>query len=241
MTEIGEGDIEFAWADAWLSVPRFRRYVDACGGSRERALRLYEWNLDLGAVLMKDISRFEVALRNAYDRVMCERVSVEEHWLFDEKSPVVCELFRRARSGEMRDANALNRRMIREATPRGTHPVRPESVVAHLPFGFWAHLTDRAHERILWIPCLRHAWPLGTSRSELDAKIRSINVARNRIAHHERLFAPADPALEPVVIDRLLVELFDELVPEANIYAGAQTPVERFLAGHPYADVVKEA
>ena len=75
----------------------------------------------------------------------------------------------------------------------------------------------------------------------MDAKIRSINVARNRIAHHEHLFAPADPALEPVVIDRLLVELFDELVPEAEIYAGAQTPVERFLAEHPYDDVVKEA
>lgn len=39
----------------------------------KRALSLYEWNIDLGRVLMRDIAHFEVALRNAYDRVMRDR------------------------------------------------------------------------------------------------------------------------------------------------------------------------
>lgn len=62
-----------AWAGRWLSVRRLEPYLAACGGDAERALSLYEWNIDLGGVLMRDIAHFEVALRNAYDRVMRER------------------------------------------------------------------------------------------------------------------------------------------------------------------------
>lgn len=60
------------WMERWLSEPRLRRYLDVCQGDFARALELYEWNLDLGAALMKDIAYFEVALRNAYDRMMRE-------------------------------------------------------------------------------------------------------------------------------------------------------------------------
>lgn len=34
---------------------------------------LYEWNAALAQVIMCEICHFEVALRNAYDHVMCER------------------------------------------------------------------------------------------------------------------------------------------------------------------------
>jgi hypothetical protein len=35
---------------------------------------LYEWNLRLGAALMRDIAHIEIAVRNAYDRAM------RQHW-----------------------------------------------------------------------------------------------------------------------------------------------------------------
>lgn len=72
-------------------------------------MELYEWNLDLGAALMKDIAYFEVALRNAYDRMMRERYVEGGNWLLDDQSPVNRELPRKTRSGSVRDANALNR------------------------------------------------------------------------------------------------------------------------------------
>ena len=97
------------WMERWLSEPRLRRYLDACQGDFARALELYEWNLDLGAALMKDIAYFEVALRNAYDRMMRERYVEDGNWLLDGQSPVNRELPRKTRSGSVRDANALNR------------------------------------------------------------------------------------------------------------------------------------
>lgn len=234
MLEEREGDAVRAWAEPWLSAPRFQRYLDACSGDSLRALALYEWNLDLGAALLKDISYFEVALRNAYDRVLAVWNSGGRHWLFDDDSPVRKPLLRTTRSGEVRDVNALNRRAIDAALPRGHRPPRAGSVIAHLSFGFWAHLTDRAHERTLWIPYLRHAWPDGTSRSELDAKIRLINTVRNRIAHHEHLFDPSDSALEPLHIGRLSGELFWELAHTQPGMCSTMTHAELFLREHPF-------
>ena len=157
------------WMERWLSEPRLRRYFDVCQGDFARALELYEWNLDLGAALMKDIAYFEVALRNAYDRMMRERYVEGGNWLLDDQSPVNRELPRKTRSGSVRDANALNRKAIKDALTPGRREAAPGSVVAHLPFGFWAHLSDRAHERVLWIPYLQRVWPRGTNRAELDA------------------------------------------------------------------------
>ena len=39
----------------------------------EQTLGLYEWNIALGQVIMRDVAHFEVVLRNAYDHVMGER------------------------------------------------------------------------------------------------------------------------------------------------------------------------
>ena len=239
MWEGSEDDSVRAWAESWISAPRFQRYLDACAGDSRRALALYEWNLDLGAALLKDISYFEVALRNSYDRVLSAWNSEGRHWLFDDASPVRKPLLRTTRSGEVRDANTLNRRAIDAAMPKGRHVPQAGSVTSHLPFGFWAHLTDRAHERMLWIPYLRHAWPNGTSRSKLDAKIRLVNTVRNRIAHHEHLFDPHDPALEPLHIGRLSRELFDALTPWPECVRSRMTHTEQFLKERPLDEVYK--
>lgn len=64
------------WVLEWLSSPRLQTYLDASGNNLQRALRLYEWNINLGQTLMKDIAFFEVALRNAYDREIDSRWDV---------------------------------------------------------------------------------------------------------------------------------------------------------------------
>ena len=70
---LSEGDEASAWAERWLSPERLAPYLASCGGGIEKALDLYEWNAALAQVVMREICRFEVALRNAYDRVMCKR------------------------------------------------------------------------------------------------------------------------------------------------------------------------
>ena len=190
---------------------------------------------------MKDIAYLEIALRNAYDRVLTRYWDEGDgqgkgHWLFDENSPIRRPLIRKTSAGVRFDANALNRSKIEDALPKGVASPSADKVIANLPFGFWAHMTDKAHERVLWIPAIHHAWPRGTDRSELDAKLRLVNRERNRIAHHEHLFNMGDDRLSPLNIDWTVIELLHALLPDVDVFSHVgMTSVERFACMHPMA------
>jgi hypothetical protein len=61
--------------------------------------------------------------------------------------------------------------------------------------GFWVHLTDRSRETAIWRTCLYRAWPKGTRRKEFQHLLNGILRVRNRAAHTERLFNPAEAEL----------------------------------------------
>ena len=111
-----EGDGTRAWAERWLSPERFEPYLAACDGDAGRALDLYEWNAALAQVVMREICHFEIALRNAYDRVMRERW--EGDWLLDDGSPARVPLMRKSgarRAGRELHEPAHHRRRRRRA------------------------------------------------------------------------------------------------------------------------------
>ena len=224
------------WAERWLSPSRFSSYLDVCGGDVDRALELHEWNLMLGQALMGDISHFELALRNAHDRVLTERFDGDAHWLFDANSPVTRPIMRKSKAKKLRDVNLVNRRAVEDARGRAHDPSNPDQVIAGLMLGFWAHMTDRSRERDLWIPYLHAAWPAGIDRARLNLRLESINKLRNRVAHSERLFNPGEGGYSPRDIDADIVELFCTLCPEAHGSlrgADGRTAVDRFVAEYP--------
>jgi hypothetical protein len=55
---------------AWLSEPRYARFLNAAGGDHERAMALYEWHAELTVASFGLIHHFEVLLRNAVDEVL---------------------------------------------------------------------------------------------------------------------------------------------------------------------------
>ncbi|MFA5608448.1 MAG: hypothetical protein WDA07_14970 [Leucobacter sp.] len=221
-----------AWVERWLSEPRFGRYLAAAGGDRPRALELYEWNLRLGSALMRDIAHVEVALRNAYDRVMCERWQGAQHWLFDPASPVLTPLWR-TRSGRRSDLNARNRATVSDAIRRcGSASVKSGEVIAELSFGFWRHCTDAAHEKVLWVPYLHRAWPKKTSRVTLERSLTTINTARNRASHHEPLFG-SKPGRDLNAAHHEILHLSELLLPELAVYIRDTTTVMRTLTERP--------
>ena len=138
-----------AWAERWLSQKRLAPYLAACGGNVEQALDLYEWNISLGQVLMRDVAHFEVALRNAYDRVLRENWDGAGHWLLDDASPVRAPIMRTSRPKKVLDVNVANRKAISQAQGRSHDRNDPDQVISNLMMGFWAHLTDRSRERDL--------------------------------------------------------------------------------------------
>ena len=141
---------------------------------------------------------------------------------------------RRNSRGALRDLNTINRRLIDEAAVRRGR--NPDDVVPGLMFGFWMHMTDRGHERDVWIAHLHHAWPSGTNRADLHRRISTVNEERNRVAHHERLYDPSRPELLPSDVARDIVELTFLL--DAEVGAETFGPREggkarAFLAEHP--------
>ncbi|WP_133205762.1 hypothetical protein [Arthrobacter terricola] len=144
-----------AWIEDWLSAGRFGTYLRAAGGSRQRALELYEWNSKLSAAFLRDLSHLEVGLRNACDRQLSAAVLPEEvHWT---DPGTLLELFPASirtnkRTGTSWDANKNPRDKAQEARKRcaspGVMPV-PGKIVAELMFGFWTYLVADNHENIL--------------------------------------------------------------------------------------------
>lgn len=187
----------------------------------QTAMCLYEWNLQLGAAVMRDIAHVEVAVRNRFDSVIDERWRCCDQWLFDQHSPVRVKLERRRKRRDGRkktiDVNALNRRSIDEAIGRVKSEVTAGKVIAELPFGFWRHCTDSALDETLWIPFLNQAFSKGTDRSKVSASLKNINDMRNRIAHHEPIFVSgAGQNIEDMWNHILFIA--DRLIPKLGQY-----------------------
>lgn len=184
---------------------------------------------------MRDVSHFEVAIRNAYDRVMTERWDGDGHWLLDDRSPVRMPVMRSSARGQL-DANRINRKIIDDAVARLRPGSSAGSLVASLTLGFWVHLSDRSREAVIWRTYLYQAWPKGTNRAGLQRSLDSILRLRNRVAHNECLFDPSAPELSPTHVDSDLVRLFAALCPEAKARVNGDsgmTPAEAFLRRNP--------
>ena len=228
------------WAEKWLSTERLAPYLEECGGNIDRALELYEWNASLGQLLMRDISHFEVALRNTYNNVMESCWDGEGHWLLDDASPARRPVMRKSAKG-MLDSNRINRKTIDAAAAGLPKGFSSGSLVAGLTLGFWVHLTDRSREAVIWRSDLYRAWPKGTNRTELQERLYGILRVRNRVAHNERLFNPKRSELSPKKVDADAVELLGQLCPKAVdfLYGDSATPVNDFLLEHPAPADVK--
>ena len=101
--------IDRAHIVSWLSEPRYSKYLEVSRGDDAVALDLYLWNIGLAQAVLKDVSFFEVALRNAYDRAISSTWSGSDHWLLDDASPVRRPILRTNKRGQVNDANRLNR------------------------------------------------------------------------------------------------------------------------------------
>ena len=205
--------------------------MSAARNDPQLAYKLYLWNANLAQVLLRDISFFEVALRNAQDKCLRERWHGKYHWLLDPSSPVRVPILRKAKDGSVFDANAHNRRAIDSIANGSRGSTDPNRIVSRLTLGFWTHLSDTNHERVLWIPHLHTIWPAGTNRSDLYASLNSINMMRNRAAHAEKLFN-LKGGTSIRACDKTVTRLIRTLTPtvaDRMTNDGQLTPVEHYI------------
>ena len=162
-------------ARAWLSEPRYTRFLAAAGGDHGRAVTLYEWHAELSVASFGLLHHFEVLLRNAIDHALGAgqpQTPIKDTWLLDFETLQP--------DGIKQVIIAIERLEKGKLVTRGR-------VVAGLSFGFWAGLFGRRYEE-LWRHRLRGVFPHGTlTRKDLSTRMRLIQRFRNRVAHHDSL------------------------------------------------------
>ena len=169
-----------------LSHERLSTYLDAAGGDRERTIRLHAWNTAVSAAFYGPLQGLEVALRNAMHRRLAERYGPA--W-YDHP-------------GAGLDRGAVGRTAgARSELARDGRGDDPPRIVAALSFGFWVSLLGPGgrteagrkanYEMTLWRPALRGAFAhrATLTRRQAHRPLDALRILRNRVAHHEPIFA----------------------------------------------------
>ena len=173
--------------EASFSPERLSTYLTVAGGDRERALQLYTRNTQLSAAFYGPLQGLEIALRNALHRQLTRLHGAA--W-YDNPAAGL-------------DLGGLERiATAKTEIERAGQVVTPSRLVAALSFGFWVSLVgaggridpdgSRAtYEMTLWRPALRGAFPhrKPLTRKHAHQPLNTLRKLRNRIAHHEPIFA----------------------------------------------------
>lgn len=164
-----------------ISTDRFAPFAVSSGQDAELACRLYVWDVDLEASILRDIAIVEIALRNALSHQL--ETALGPQWFNDQ-----------ALQRDHRLEDACNRAMD-EITGSGKTATSGR-MTAQLPLGFWANLLSSPSDP-LWRSYLFRAFPGGKQQAKLSNKrygrfwvhsqARIVQVLRNRCAHHESL------------------------------------------------------
>lgn len=159
-----------------LTPGRLGTYQRACHGDSAKALRLYAWNISAASALWGSFNVLEVALRNVIHTELGTLAEREDWW----NAALPLHPFEKQR---VADAQLSAQRAQRDNIQTG-------HVVAELNLGFWTGLLANKYHQRLWVPALHQAFPhLRSKRRDLHRKLETLRKLRNRIAHHEPIFA----------------------------------------------------
>jgi len=166
--------MDFKTSQKLYSVPRMRKYQNACAGDKRKTMQLYRYNLRLCQRFYGVLNLLEVMLRNA----------INEHYIAYYSDPDW--IVNQADSGKLLEYNKDEIRQT-EAGYRRRGIYNNDKMVASLTMGFWTKLFSkkrykRGGKTLLQIfPNKRK----GKNQADIYKDLTHIREFRNRIAHHE--------------------------------------------------------
>ena len=158
----------------------------ATQGNQEKAIRLHVWNTGVSAAFYGPLQGLEVPLRNAMHSRLADRYG--EAWYDNDNAGL-------DRGARERIAGA------RAELARDGHGDDRHRIVAALSLGFWVSLLGPGgrlgdghkanYEMTLWRLALRGAFAhcANLNRKQAHRPLNTLRTLRNRIAHHEPIFA----------------------------------------------------
>ncbi len=165
-----------------LSEARMATFDLATGTGAKAAQDLYSWNALLSGALLMPLHICEVVTRNAISEALELQYGDQWPWSkgFERSLP------------DPQSGFSLRKDLIAARHNRQT----VGEVISDLNFHFWQNMFTSRHDNRLWSPYLRQVLPhLETTkpiqilRSEIYQNLFEIRRLRNRIAHHEPIFA----------------------------------------------------
>lgn len=174
-----------------LSVARLQRYTNAVGQNQQKALVLYRYNLKLSQNLFTLISVFEIILRNQIDACM-KKNGASADWLRDAIQPKGC--FYVNRNTQPKYERSTKQIAEKYADLIKQHQYSHDKLIAELNFGFWRYMLEPAQFNATGkifmqiLPSRPKSSPTQHYNQKwFAAKLREINIIRNRIAHQETI------------------------------------------------------
>jgi hypothetical protein len=168
-----------------LSLTRMSTFETAAGitgNDDPRALALYAWNARVSAALLAPLHICEVVVRNAASEAVEQVYGPRWPWQigFEQSLPSP-----RTGYNPQRDLQNVRSRVLTTG-----------KVIPELKFVFWQKLFTSRHDQRLWDTYLRQVLPnvaptktVAQLREGVYNDLEQIRTLRNRIAHHEPVFA----------------------------------------------------
>ena len=192
-----------------FSADRFAKYVDTCGGDRKAAFRLYGWNTAVSAAFYGPLQTVEVTLRNALHAALSTQYG--SIWYDSAESGLDAYALRKideskrslSERGHVIDPPHMVANLSfgfwvsllgpggRLRSERGNSAPRFRMSLFGLCARRQAVAPKANYEMTLWRPALRYAFPNTPSpnRKIVHHPFNHMRKLRNRIAHHEPIYA----------------------------------------------------
>lgn len=173
-----------SWLNRVLSQRRFATYLHISNNIEERALDLYQWNMEISSGFMVPLHVAEISLRNAISEAIAN--SFGGDWPWSEGFHFSLPKHKRPHYSPYRDLMAA------------TEPCKNSNlgeVIVELKFSFWQSMLTRRHRERIWEPNFQRVFPGAPIRSPVGVQLKSLHKGvdeirdfRNRVAHHEPIF-----------------------------------------------------
>lgn len=182
-----------------FSEARVNKYLRACGGNKQKALRLYKSNARLSQQFYGVLSLFEITLRNAINNHYLAQFGKD--WIINQAVPAGLL------EHEASEVHAT------ESAYRKAGVYSHDKMVGSFTFGFWTYLFTKHNYKVGGKTLLQifPNRPKGTTQKSVYNDITAIREFRNRIAHHEPICFDKKSAISTAYMQRHYLLMKDYL------------------------------
>ena len=185
-----------------LSKKRLDKYLLFTDNNINKAIELYNLNLNISKSLYIPLSYFEIFLRNTCNNKL--RKELGDYWFDNKKVMIsgnkikdkkVLDKINKAKAEVVQNKKRLK---INNYVPTNS------DIVSNLPFGFWTYLLYKNYRDTIWNPYLKYVFD-GLDGNRLYNIVDSIRELRNRVFHYE-----------PIIFDKQLEQKYENIIDLIN-------------------------